>query len=218
MFPPLCTARGSQEVIMFDYSCLFVVYLTLVRLALIAAGIGAIHYGYKLFGAGVFKMDRGGANTEMSGRIGDYEFKFKTAAPGTVLGLFGAVIIVVTMLAAPPELTRDKKTKEETSGITRTITVESTEKMRGEAAALTQLLKEAAEYKKGGDDAKAISTYHQAIRLLTVPMNDLAQLYAKAHRLNEAKKLAEVAVMMDPSVPDFGITLESINRSLKENK
>jgi len=203
---------------MFDYNSLFIIYLTLVRLALIVSGIAVINYGYKLFAAGVFKMYMGGAATEMSGRIGNYEFKFKTAAPGAVLCLFGAIIIVVTMVATPPELTRGKKTKEETNGTMRTTTVEITEKMRGEAIAFNLLLKEAAEYKKNGDEAKAISTYQQAIRQVTVPMNDLAQLYTKANRFKEARKLAEVAVMMEPSVPDFGITLESIIRSLGDDK
>lgn len=202
---------------MFDYNSLFLAYLILVRLAIITAGIVSIHYGYKLFAAGVFKIDMGRATTEMSGRIGDYEFKFNTAAPGAVLGLFGAIIIVFTMVVTPPELTRDMKTREETSGTTQVKTVETKETMRGEDAAFKKLLNEADKYRMGGDGAKAISTYQQVIRQVTVPMNDLAQLYIKSDRLKEAKKLAEVAVMMDPSVPDFRITLESINNSLGEN-
>lgn len=55
---------------MFDYNSLFLAYLILVRLAIITAGIVSIHYGYKLFAAGVFKIDMGRATTEMSGRIG----------------------------------------------------------------------------------------------------------------------------------------------------
>ena len=203
---------------MYDYTPHFVIYLTLVRLALIGAGIVAIHYGYKLFVAGVFGTNTSGATTEVGGGIGNYQFKFKAAAPGSVLGLFGAVIIVFTMVAAPPELTRDRKTTEETTGTTQTTTVENRETMRGEAMAFQQLMEEADDYKKVGNDASAISAYHQVIRLVTVPMNELARLYTKADRYDEAKKLAEVAVMLDPSVPDFAITLESIDRFLQENK
>jgi tetratricopeptide (TPR) repeat protein len=200
---------------MIDSEALFVIYLTVVRLGTIVAGVMAIRYGYKLFAAGVFKVDIGGATTEMAGRVGNYELKFKTAAPGAVLGLFGAMIIIITIAAAPPELTRKKKIKQEVSGQGLKTTVETTERMRGEDAALNRLLKGAAEYREKGQTAKAIGAYQQAIRLLAIPMNELARLYMESDRFEDARVLAEVAVMMNPSDPGFAITLEEIRDSME---
>lgn len=201
---------------MTDSEVLFVLYLIAVRLSTIAAGVIVIRYGYKLFAAGVFKADTGGSTTELVGRVGEYELKFKTAAPGAVLGLFGAIIIVIAIAAAPPELTRQKKIKVEGRGQARTTTIETTDKMRGEDIELNKLLKEAAEYKEKRQPAKAINAYQQAIRLMARPLNELARLYMGADRFVDAKALAEVAVMMNPSDPDFAITLEDIKDSMEE--
>lgn len=174
-----------------------------------------IRYGYKLFAAGVFKADTSRANTEMSGRVGEYELKFKTAAPGAVLFLFGAIIIVLAIASAPPELTRQKKIMHERVGAGRT-TAETTERMRGEDIALGQLLEEAAKYKGKGQNAEAIRSYQQAIRSMARPMNELARLYKESNQFEHAKALAEVAVMLNPSDPDFTITLEEIRRSMEK--
>ena len=201
---------------MADSEVLFVLYLIAVRLSTIAAGVMVIRYGYKLFAAGVFKTDTGGATTELAGRVGEYELKFKTATPGAVLGFFGAIIIVIAIAAAPPELTRQKKIKVEGKGQAKTTTIETTDRMRGEDIKLNKLLKEATEYKEKRQTAKAINTYQQAIRFMARPMNELAHLYMGADRFVDAKALAEVAVMMNPSDPDFAITLEDIKDSMEE--
>ena len=201
---------------MTDSEVLFVLYLIAVRLSTIAAGVMVIRYGYKLFAAGVFKADTGGATTELAGRVGEYELKFKRATPGAVLGLFGAIIIVIAIAAAPPELTRQKKIKVEGKGQTRTTTIETIDRMRGQDIELNKLLKEAAEYKEKQQTAKAINAYQQAIRLMARPMNELARLYMGADRFVDAKALAEVAVMMNPSDHDFDISLEDIKDSMEE--
>lgn len=83
---------------------LFVIYLLFIRLATIAAGVVAIRYGYNLFVSAVYKVDTSSKNTVIAGRIGDYELKFSIASPG-------AIIISLSIAAAPPEIKRNQAIK-----------------------------------------------------------------------------------------------------------
>jgi len=201
---------------MVDSDALYVLYLLVVRIGTIVAGIAAIRYGYKLFAAGVFKADPDAAKTELSGRVGDYEFKFATAAPGSVLALFGALIITMTMLAAPPERSRDavETVQDQATGVTRTV--ESHERMRGEGGEFEKLTQTAAELQQAGATVKALQAYEQALRLAAEPMHELAKIYLELERFEDAKTLAQVPVMLNPSQPNYRFTLDTIKGKLGE--
>jgi hypothetical protein len=47
-------------------------------------------------------------------------------------------------------------------------------------------------------------------------MNELARLHMEAERFEDAKALADVAVRMNSSEPEFAITLEDIRTSMEQ--
>ena len=185
---------------MNSQDALFVIYLLSIRLATIAAGVVAIRYGYKLFVSAVFKVDTSNNNTVITGRIGDYELKFSTASPGAILALFGAIIISLSIAAAPPELKREQTIKHQNESGKTSTTIQTTESMRGEdIPALQKHLEKANDYKEKQQAANSIREYQQAMRIISKPMSELSELYLKTDRLENAKKLAEVSVLMNPS-------------------
>jgi hypothetical protein len=192
-----------------DADTMYIAYLAVIRLATIAVGLAGIRYGYKLFAAGVFKADVDALSTEVTGRAGEYEFTFKTAAPGSVLALFGAAVIVATMAAAPPGRTREARTVDEDRLAGTTRTSETKEVLRGEGADFATRVEEARRFREAGQTASAIRAYERAVGLATEPIHELATLYLQVPRLKDARDLAEVALMMSPSNPDFQITLSS---------
>lgn len=197
---------------------LFVIYLLSIRLATIAAGVIAIRYGYKLFVSAVFKVDTSNKNTLIAGRIGDYELKFSTASPGAVLALFGAIIISLSIAAVPPELKRNQTIKHQNESGKTSTTIQTTESMRGEdISTLQKHLEKANNYKEKQQVANSIREYQQAMRIILKPMSELAELYWKTDKLENAKKLAEVIVLMNPSNHDYSNMLDKINAKLGED-
>ena len=83
-----------------DLPLVFILYLTLFRLAIIAAGIISLVLGYRLFCRGVWpsegvRQDGEREQTLTEARIIGARFTLKNAAPGTAFALFGVVIIVI---------------------------------------------------------------------------------------------------------------------------
>ncbi|RMD51773.1 MAG: hypothetical protein D6828_06730, partial [Nitrospirae bacterium] len=71
-----------------DIAFYFLLYVTVFRLAIIAAGVISIILGYRLFCRGVWP-DRGSAQpTEVEAEIAGSHFTLKNAAPGTCFALF----------------------------------------------------------------------------------------------------------------------------------
>ncbi|WP_404364496.1 tetratricopeptide repeat protein [Marinobacter sp.] len=83
-----------------DLSTSFLVYATLFRLAVIAAGALIIVLGYRLFLQGLASGDQTDASLEGGG----FKLALKNAAPGTSFALFGAVLISVMVIQGSPEL------------------------------------------------------------------------------------------------------------------
>lgn len=197
---------------------LFVIYLLSIRLATIAAGVVAIRYGYNLFMSAVFKVDTNNKNTVITGRMGDYELKFSTASPGAILAFFGVIIISLSITAAPPELKRDQTIKHQNDSAKTSTTIQTIESMRGEdIASLQKHVEKANNYKEQQQVANSIREYQQAMRIISKPMGELAQLYWKTDKLESAKKLAEVTVLMNPSNHDYSNMLDKINAKLGED-
>ncbi|MHC4401050.1 MAG: hypothetical protein ACYTG0_15345 [Planctomycetota bacterium] len=63
------------------------------RIVLTIVGFGFALLGYRLFSMGVF-----GPATDVSGGSDIWRLTIKNAAPGTVFALFGAAIIVISMV------------------------------------------------------------------------------------------------------------------------
>jgi|GEM_PF-6803578 len=200
---------------MISHDALFVIYLLSIRLATIAAGVIAIRYGYKLFISAVFKVDSD-SSTQIIGRMGEYQLKFSTASPGAILGLFGVVIICFSIAAAPPELKREQTFQQQNENGKSSTTLQTTVSMRGEdITAFQKHLAKAYEYKEGQQVANSIREYQQAIRIISKPMNDLADLYLQTGKFENARKLAEVSVLMNPSNHDYANLLDEINTKLR---
>ena len=87
------------------------VYLLIFRLSIVFVGLISIVLGYRLFVKGVFQSSDTGKNgSEFSAKVGDMNLTFKNAAPGTLFALFGAVLIVVMIIYAPPGFEMTQKT------------------------------------------------------------------------------------------------------------
>jgi hypothetical protein len=87
-----------------DLAAGFLIYATLFRLAIIAAGVFAIVLGYKLFVRGVMPEGR----TEGELDAGQIRLTVKNAAPGTCFALFGAAMVGVMLIQGNPELLFDR--------------------------------------------------------------------------------------------------------------
>ena len=61
----------------------FIVYLTLFRLAIIAAGVVSIVLGYRLFVRGVWPEAKTSRGTSIDAEVAGSRFTVKNAAPGT---------------------------------------------------------------------------------------------------------------------------------------
>lgn len=188
-------------------------YLTVFRLAVIAAGTVSIFCGYRLFLAGAFGQGSGKARTEVGARLNDMQLTLKSAAPGTCFAFFGAFIIAAMMLSAPPQFTRSRTTAVVPDGETKETEMV---RMRGQESGLAELVEEAKRAEKAGDKTKAIKGYESALRLVAEPLNNLAFLYHNAGRDSEALPLAQLAIQFAPNEPEFVDTLNKVRGSGKK--
>ncbi len=85
---------------MMDLPAIFLIYATLFRLAVIAAGVLIIVLGYRLFAQGIAAS----ASSETAASGGGFSLTLKNAAPGTSYALFGAILISVSVIKGSPEL------------------------------------------------------------------------------------------------------------------
>jgi len=184
-----------------------ILYLALVRVSIIAAGIISIVCGYRLFLTGVFQVHPKTPPTEVSGRFSGGEFKLKTAAPGTCFALFGAGLIVAMIAMTPPEFGRSRMASVSSTGET---TVAEELKMRGQATAMADIVEQAKREERAGNKAKAIQLYERSLRLIAEPMNNLAWLYHEKGRNKEALALAQLAIQLAPNEPEFTDTLKKV--------
>jgi hypothetical protein len=88
-----------------------IIYLLIFRLSIVIVGVISIILGYRLFVKGVFPSSGNAKDSsEFSAKVGEMNLTFRNAAPGTLFALFGAVLIVVMIVYAPPEFEMTKKT------------------------------------------------------------------------------------------------------------
>jgi len=206
---------------MLDIAPYFLIYVTLFRLAIIAAGVISIVLGYRLFCKGIWP-DQGEQGAAFDAKIAGANFTLKNAAPGTFFALFG-VIIISFMLSGMPEFTLEtvnQATSDEMGEKTPEITAKTPPtrilKMRGDdekpdekktVEAFTQICQE--HYENGKND-EAIKACHQAVSLATDALNMLAWLYQEQEKFTEAQALANAAVTMAPKYTEALHTLAII--------
>jgi len=178
-------------------------YLTVFRLAIVAAGITSIILGYKLFVRGVFHGT--GANAQVgqnvAAEIAGAKFTLRNAAPGTCFALFGSIVIAVMFLTGGPEGTFEVP---ETGGAITTL--------RGdEAAQIQSHVRLALALLKRGESSQANLTAHKGLQLLAPHLNDVAWVLMKTNPEEPlAGLLAESAVAINPLDANFLHTLSEV--------
>jgi len=183
-------------------------YLTLVRVSIVATGIVSIVCGYRLFLAGVFGMTPGTSPTNVSGKFAGVEFTLKSVAPGTCFALFGAAIVAITITGAPPQFGQSR-----TSTITAdSATMSEALTMRGSRLSIEELVEQAKRAESQGEKKKAIENYQEALRKIAEPLNNLAWLYHEEGQDQNAEPLAVLAVQFGSHDPEFSDTLARIRK------
>jgi tetratricopeptide (TPR) repeat protein len=187
----------------------FLIYATLFRLAIIAAGTASIFLGYRLFRAGFLTEGKAGGTTVEAHFVGQ-KFLLKNAAPGTAFALFGVIIVGVMVAQGNPELTV-KSLASVPEGSSRG---ESEVMLRGEGPAPPSKFEEAVarglEYDKQKDHVNAVSAYEDALKGLATPLNQLAWNYYQLGNVQEAVPLARLAVQFCPRQAAYADTLSEV--------
>ncbi len=201
-----------------DITTGFLIYASLFRLAVIAAGVASIVLGYFLFARGV--MPGGGTHAEA--RAGDIRLTLKNAAPGTVFALFGAAVIVVMLIQGSPELLIEDVSQLAASTERSDQAVKRRVQLKGpgdEAPAEARdrynaAFQQGLRHQEAGEVAPAIAAYGRALsesdvslRHAASALNQLAWLYREPGLTDEALGLARVAVAADGNQAAYRDTL-----------
>jgi hypothetical protein len=86
-----------------DIKTTFIVYLILIRLSIIIAGIISIILGYRLFCIGVWPESGPNKSASFEAKSHGLHFTLKNAAPGIFFALFGVIIISIMITSNMPE-------------------------------------------------------------------------------------------------------------------
>lgn len=189
----------------------FILYVTLFRLAIIAAGVISIFLGYRLFCRGVWPEAKGRDGTAVEAKLGGSSFTLKNAAPGTCFALFGVLIISLTFVKGSPEFTLEVLN---TAGLMQEIRETRPDsqriRIRGKEKTLHILTQEGIAFENKGETDRAIKSYQEAVALMATPMNHLAWQYQRQGKFDEALSLARLAVQLKPDEAQFLDTLAVI--------
>jgi hypothetical protein len=182
-------------------------YMLFLKLGIIAAGTCSIICGYKLFKAGIYGKSAGNSAAELKGA--DWTVQIKAYGPGLFFAAFGMILIVVMMCSAPPAynqiLSREKRTDGSTSEVRST-------KVRSENDGFLELVNQAHEAYSIQNIEVSISSYEKALLQIAEPLNDLAVLYSKKMRHDEAYALAELASKFAPGNSKIQQTFDQIKK------
>jgi len=183
------------------------VYLTVFRLAIIAAGVVSIVLGYRLFMRGVYPT--GGGESSVDFKAAGSGFTLRNAAPGTCFGIFGMTLITAMLVQGSPQFTYEMM--EKAAGANNAATSAKLE-LRGveTPGAFAALVEKGMAYEKAGDPSHAAEAYQQALAGLAAPMNQLAWLYYQQSKIEQALPLARMAAQIDPENPAVLDTLAEV--------
>ncbi len=200
---------------------LFLIYVTLFRLAIICAGVISMALGYRLFCKGV-GPEEGGKGSSVDVWFIGTNVSLGNAAPGTCFALFGMIIICIMFATDRPELTwetisnaRSGAGVSEEAGKLETDSVATRLKLRCEDGGTSRTLisdlnHKGVELQQSGETGGAIAVYKQAISMAGGPMNNLAWIYQEGGNYRDGLPLARVAVQVNPGNANFMETLAVI--------
>ena len=186
-----------------DSMIVFVIYLALFRLAIIAVGLVSIILGYRLFIRGIFSNTLAGSSGEgqkVSAEVGGAKFTLRNAAPGTCFALFGVIILAVMLATGGPEVTQEML---ETGGQKTTL--------RGDDQGFQSRSEQAIDYLDKGDLLPAHKIVMEELHLLARHMNNYAWVLRETDPdLPQTLLIAETAVAMEPQNSQYLHTLAEI--------
>jgi len=215
------------------------VYALLFRLAIIAVGALAIFCGYRLFCLPL----GGGGDTELTAKLGEHEFALKRAAPGTFFVLFGVVVVGLMVYQGNPELLIEEFPMAPVTGpvvnpvsatadgahqagvigsaiVASRIQVKSSQQAMG-VQEVEARLQQAAAWYVNGQRERAISEFHELLRMPDLPMimaayplNALAWDALQQGEHERALAYAVLAVEIEPDNEDFVDTLLQSHQQL----
>jgi tetratricopeptide (TPR) repeat protein len=200
----------------------FLIYLSLYRLAVIAAGTICIMLGYRMFCKGLWPESNTHAS-EMMAEIKGVKFFLKNAAPGTFFALFGAIIISTMIVLGSPEYTRETLNNISSEGeqikgtqaeSLNTIISQKKETLRGEddsAQRYVYYYKLGMAYEKQERIKQAVENYTAALKMASKAMNNLAWLhYRLGEDSDDALSLAKMAIRFNSEDANYWDTLAKI--------
>lgn len=190
----------------------FIIYLTIFRVSIIAAGIVSIVLGYRLFCKGIWPEVGSGKETSLNADIGGHKLTLKNAAPGTFFAMFGVIIISLMFASGSPEMTFemiDKKTAgkadskpggDQTKIYVPTFGEEKTTmRMRSDQdIGLKAATEKGLKFEKNKQYDKVMAAYQDAMNLMADPMNYLAWLRHSHGESGKALPLARMAADLAP--------------------
>ena len=191
-----------------DIASAFIVYVTLFRLAIIAAGVISIVLGYRLFCRAVEGADGRDQGTSLTANIAGSSFTLKNAAPGIFFALFGVLVISIMFAQGSPQLMLDtlqNAARIESGGKPEPTVARLT--LRGEEQDLQTLTQKGIAAEQQHDTTGAMRAYQDALNLMATPMNYLAWLYQEQGKFDESLPLAHLAVQLVPEKAEFLDTL-----------
>jgi tetratricopeptide (TPR) repeat protein len=175
----------------------FLLYASVYRLAVIAAGVCFVYFGYKLFSqnARVRKSEE-----SISVKSEALSIALKNLAPGTAFSLFGSVVISLMIWQGGPSLMLETLQKA-TGSVDEKPTFPTRLTLRSENG--SNDLKSALELENGGKTEQAIAAYTRLLEQQAAPMNNLAWLLLKTKKTHEALALAALASQLSPFKPEY---------------
>ncbi len=194
----------------------FIIYLTVFRMAIITAGVISIILGYRLFCRGILSGNGSGKGTDVSVNSGWFRIFLRNAAPGTCFALFGVIIISSMSVTGSPQMTI--KMMREANALSSGIESPESEKrktmeltMKGsDGDTFEAIVRKGKFYEEQGDSNKAIAEYQRALTILASPMNNLAWHYQEQGEIEKALPLSRIAVEFSPDEANFLDTLAGI--------
>lgn len=189
----------------------FILYLTIHRVLVFAAGILSITLGYRLLLHGLPRGAESGGAQALEARVGNTRIVAKNLAPGSLFALFGAVLVAGMALYRPPEITFDQVDK---GGARAQASLRGEERAadRDSETAAVRLLEK-------GDRGAAGAMAARIGKASAERWNNLAWvLGAAGGNTDVALALAQAAVAADPGSAEYLHTLATVRRQRGENQ
>jgi len=163
---------------------LFLLTSTAFRIAVIAAGVYTVFFGYRLL-----QRDPAGGgpeSTDAVAKLGKLSISLTRLAPGSVFALFGMAVLGLMVHEGAPQY------QASTSPAGTTVT------MRGEQDAAADQLAQANRLLRIGKRDEALKAYQDFTASFALSANNMADILLDESRLEEAETLSRLATALSP--------------------